>query len=307
MLSVPTLQTERLTLRPLDLELHCADIFKMYSDPQAMKFVPYMPHSIEEQTHVHFEEKMKIPDATFWVICRKGKEEVIGVVNYLGGTAIPGLGYIIRRDTWGQGITVEAVQVALTYGFKELGLDRVELWIDESNLASQRVAQKLGFGAKARMPFKYSYATEYISMTVYGMRSHVWLDQPTPAQPPRFFRAQTVLMVHDIEESTRFYQDQLGFNLDFVYGDPPVHAGVSRGEWSGSNVVIQMTKVPTEQPLVPSSYLYIFVDEKLDQLCQTYRARGVEITQPPESFPWGMREFSIRDNNGYTLRFGMNV
>ena len=54
--------------------------------------------------------------------------------------------------------------------------------------------------------------------------------------------------------------------LDFIFGDPPVHAGVSRGDWTGSLAVLQMTKVPEKQSSVPASYLYIFVDEKLDEI-----------------------------------------
>jgi ribosomal-protein-alanine N-acetyltransferase len=58
------------------------------------------------------------------------------------------MGYIIRRDFWGQGLTAEACRAALGYGFDVLGLDRVELWIDTTNYASQRVAQKLNFRVK---------------------------------------------------------------------------------------------------------------------------------------------------------------
>ena len=33
-------------------------------------------------------------------------------------------------------------------------------------------------------------------------------------------------------------------------------------------------------------------------------AHGVEIVRALDSFSWGMREFSVRDPNGYVLRFG---
>jgi hypothetical protein len=33
----------------------------------------------------------------------------------------------------------------------------------------------------------------------------------------------------------------------------------------------------------------------------------VTIVYPLEDFPYGMREFAIRDNNGYILQFGQEI
>ena len=38
-----------------------------------------------------------------------------------------------------------------------------------------------------------------------------------------------VLAVSDINETLAFYRDKLGFHVDFVHGDPPVHARGVRG------------------------------------------------------------------------------
>ena len=34
---------------------------------------------------------------------------------------------------------------------------------------------------------------------------------------------------------------------------------------------------------------------------------SVEIVYPLETFEWGMREFAIKDNNGYILQFGSKI
>ena len=59
-----------------------------------------------------------------------------------------------------------------------------------------------------------------------------------------------------------------------------------------------------EREIQPSAYLYIFTDNRIDELCADYRDRGVEIVSDPEDEPWGIREFSVRDLDGHRLVFG---
>ena len=52
--------------------------------------------------------------------------------------------YTIARNYWGQGLATEAAQAILNYGFEKLGFSRLICLIDEKNIASQRVATKIG-------------------------------------------------------------------------------------------------------------------------------------------------------------------
>ena len=54
------------------------------------------------------------------------------------------LGYWVRRAARGRGVATAAARLGAEFGFRELGLNRVEILIPEINLASQRVAQKAG-------------------------------------------------------------------------------------------------------------------------------------------------------------------
>jgi [ribosomal protein S5]-alanine N-acetyltransferase len=61
---------------------------------------------------------------------------------------IPGeanLAYYLARPYWGRGLASEAGRAFIEYGFRELGLSRIEAGINANNLASIRVIQKLGF------------------------------------------------------------------------------------------------------------------------------------------------------------------
>ncbi|GJM43124.1 MAG: hypothetical protein DHS20C20_34060 [Ardenticatenaceae bacterium] len=300
------LETERLVLRPFQPH-HIPDLHKIYSDAQTMRFMPSLPHADETVTEAQLKNDTHHPEAYHWVISFKGRDEVIGLVNYLGGTRVPGMGYIIRREFWGQGITAEACRAALRFGFDELGYDRVELWIDQTNFASQRVAQKLNFQLKGRIPLKYGHEEQAHIMLVFGLWAHEWREQPAPPRDTKFYRAEPVLFVHDVQETAVFYRDKLGFHIDFFYGDPPNHGGVSRTDWSGSGAVFQLYLVPPEREITPSGYLYIFVGSNIDQLFAEFEANGVTIRQVPESHPWGLREFMIADNNGHLLRFGTHI
>jgi GNAT superfamily N-acetyltransferase len=42
----------------------------------------------------------------------------------------------------------------------------------------------------------------------------------------------------------------------------------------------------------------------IDVLYERHRANGIPILSPPEDKPWGLREYTVRDPNGYRLRFG---
>lgn len=55
------------------------------------------------------------------------------------------LGYWIGRPHWGNGYATEAAQALIDYGFKTLGLERVDVSCRVVNVASRRVISKCGF------------------------------------------------------------------------------------------------------------------------------------------------------------------
>ena len=54
------------------------------------------------------------------------------------------IGYRLARSTWGQGYATEAAKAVRDYAFTTLGIKRLIAMIDPSNLASVRVAEKIG-------------------------------------------------------------------------------------------------------------------------------------------------------------------
>lgn len=303
---IPILHTTRLRLRPFSAD-DLPHLHAMFSSDAAMRFMPTLPHQTEADTQAWLSADMSRNGARHWAITKKGDDTPIGYVNFLGETRIPGMGYMIHPDHWGQGYAPEACRAALDYGFAEIGYDRVELWIDENNVASQRVAHKLGFKLRGNISQKYSHETTHHMMLVFGMLAETWRGEVAQHDTARLFHVEPVLMVHDVAASAHFYRDTLGFQIDFMFGEPPDHAAVSRGEWTGKIVTIQLSRVDAEREITPAGYLYIFMDTNLDKLCEQYRERGVEIVSEPTNQPWGMREFAIRDLSGHLLVFATHV
>ena len=54
------------------------------------------------------------------------------------------LGWIIARAHWGEGLATEAAGAWREYAFDVLGLTRIVSMVSEENIASRRVAEKLG-------------------------------------------------------------------------------------------------------------------------------------------------------------------
>ena len=54
------------------------------------------------------------------------------------------LGYWARTSAAGQGITSKAARLIAQFGFEQLGLQRIEILAAVPNIASQRVAEKIG-------------------------------------------------------------------------------------------------------------------------------------------------------------------
>jgi [ribosomal protein S5]-alanine N-acetyltransferase len=298
-----TIVTDRLILRPLSVE-DAAGLYPIYSDPETMLFWGQPHHEDAGETRALIERDTAPERSCWWAIWHKDDDRPIGVVGYLGNPGVPGMGYILHRDYWRKGYMSEATSAAINYGFEHLKLDRVELWIVKENMASRRLAERLGFTYRGRFRQKYLHEEHSHEKLVYGLHLVEWRDgQET--QPEQIYSLEPVLKVADVQATAEYYRDKLGFTISFLYGDPPVHGAVSHSQWTAGGAHIQLSQAADGAvDAAPSVDLYLFVGEDIDILYNRYQKNGVEIAREPQTHPWGMREFAVRDCNGYILRFG---
>jgi RimJ/RimL family protein N-acetyltransferase len=143
-------ETERLILRHLVLD-DLDDLYALYCDPDVSKYIPDMPRNYEEireELVWHMNGHPQHPELGLWATVHKETGEFIGRCGLLPwiieGRFEVEVAYLIGKIYWGQGFGTEAAQAILNYGFKKLNLSRLICLIDSKNLASIRVAEKIG-------------------------------------------------------------------------------------------------------------------------------------------------------------------
>lgn len=104
--------------------------------------------------------------------------------------------------------------------------------------------------------------------------------------------------VGDVAKAVKFYTEKLGFTLGFISGEPPTIAGVNLGR---AQVFLEAA------PPNPSGAAVYFVVDEVDDLYEFHRANGVEVVHAPRDMAYGMREYQVRDLNGYLLGFAHHL
>lgn len=123
---------------------------------------------------------------------------------------------------------------------------------------------------------------------------------------PRWFIAP-YFIVDDVVTSANYYRDQLGFQYDRLWNDPPAFAMVKR-----NGVVIMLSQLETGGVMRPNRLVdpeggawdaYVWIDDA-DALFAEYKSKGVRIAREVCNQIYGCRDFEIEDCNGYRLCFG---
>jgi RimJ/RimL family protein N-acetyltransferase len=149
---IATFTTARLLAEAVT-SLHFHDIHRLHTDPQVMKTLsadgqPLSEEAIREsirQAVDHWQQH----GFGFWVFHRKSDGQFIGrggLKTYqIDGKDVIGLAYAVMSDYWSRGFATEMGRASLEVGFGQLSFPEICSWTLPTNLASQRVMEKLGF------------------------------------------------------------------------------------------------------------------------------------------------------------------
>ncbi|MEW7008536.1 GNAT family N-acetyltransferase [Lentilitoribacter sp. EG35] len=146
---LPTFKTNRLLIRPrlvTDLELCLA----MDRDPMVTQYVTG-PWSDAEKHRAFILDRMNFeyPEGLgYWSVVRNEEaNDFLGWILLLPYQMITDeteIGWRFTRKSWGHGYASEAASVVLEYGLDTLSLKRIVADIALRNVASMRVAEKIG-------------------------------------------------------------------------------------------------------------------------------------------------------------------
>jgi catechol 2,3-dioxygenase-like lactoylglutathione lyase family enzyme len=121
---------------------------------------------------------------------------------------------------------------------------------------------------------------------------------PRRAEPVECEMVHPTLVVSDVKAAVAFYTEKLGFSLGFFWGEPPDFAGVNLDK-------VQMF-LSQGAPYPAGCEVYFVVDD-VDALHALHLENGVKISAPPGNRDYGLRDYEIRDLDGYRLIFGQHV
>jgi len=97
------------------------------------------------------------------------------------------IGYWIRSDETGRGIATEAAARTLRVGFDELGMHKIQLRIAVGNVASERVAEKLGFVREGILRDEVRVGNRWLDHSSWSLLESEWrttyADRPAGSTP----------------------------------------------------------------------------------------------------------------------------
>ena len=185
--SFPVLSTHRFHLRqiqPGDAEA----IFQIKSDPE-------VTHSYGREAHRSLQETQgwiqRIRDTyaqhegIMWAITSKTRDLPVGSCNYWPldpESHCAEIGYELNRTAWGQGIMSEVLPIVISYGFKELDLNRIEATPLGKNKRSSNVLVKLGFTHEGTLRQRVLFRDSHEDQMYFSLLKSEWTKATAPRE-----------------------------------------------------------------------------------------------------------------------------
>jgi RimJ/RimL family protein N-acetyltransferase len=171
-LAIPTLETERLTLRALR-EDDVPAMFDLLQDPDVVRYVGdrHVPTLQETWRYVAgWLGHWVLRGYGQWAIEERGSGRLVGRAGIINPADWPGaeVGYLLGREWWGRGYATEAARAAMDWGFERVGFDELLSLIDPANHASIAVATRLGEALRGEVELMGHH------VLVYGIRRDEW-------------------------------------------------------------------------------------------------------------------------------------
>lgn len=113
------------------------------------------------------------------------------------------------------------------------------------------------------------------------------------------------LSVRNMKETIEFYTNSLGFKLGMCFPDAnnPEYADLSKDGMVLMVIPAKNLGIGDEEKLGIGVNLYMQIDGDIDEYYRELRSRGVDISVDIKNEPYGIRDFTVEDVNGYNLTF----
>ncbi|CAM2878877.1 GNAT family N-acetyltransferase [Erysipelothrix tonsillarum] len=183
--TIPTLETERLILRPVVID-DADDMFLYAKTYQVTRMTRFKPHqSVEDSKKVIEHVFLSRPEKGWpeaFAITLKNNGRMIGTCDFWPISASEGvyeMGYALNPRFWGLGLMTEAASAVLQFAFESYKVRRMELKHLQSNPASGAVAKKLGFEQEGIKRQAARLEDGYDDLVCYGLLQEEYYDRKT--------------------------------------------------------------------------------------------------------------------------------
>ncbi len=177
----PTLETPRLTLRPIG-EADVEAIFRYASNPNVTRYTLFETHRDRNDTLAfirdiamkQYEAELPGPFGICW------KEDPASILGTIGGrwATQPNktieIGFAIAEEFWGRGIVAEAARALIGYIFGSYDAVRVQAHCMAENTASARVMEKLGMTFEGKLRQATFRRGRSWDMLIYSVLRDEW-------------------------------------------------------------------------------------------------------------------------------------
>ncbi len=178
MTNQPTLQTERLILRPIEIA-DAVVVQKLAGNPDVSLKTANIPYPYEDGLAEKWiasvaEQYSAGKQVTFAIAKRDGDSpqgELIGAIGLMidPEQELAEMGYWVGKPYWENGYCSEAAKAILAYGFEKIGLRRIQAHHFSSNTPSGRVMRKIGMTHEGHMREFFKRGNEVHDIEYYGI------------------------------------------------------------------------------------------------------------------------------------------
>jgi RimJ/RimL family protein N-acetyltransferase len=126
-----------------------AAVVEACQDPELSRWIPFIPNPYgREDAEAYLGGCLESGDDRHpFAVAGEASGELLGSIDLrLDAERYRGhVGYWVARHARGRGVCTSALRLLSRWGLDEVGLVRLELIADPDNVASQRVAEKVGY------------------------------------------------------------------------------------------------------------------------------------------------------------------
>ncbi len=175
----PTIETERLLLRPLTMADDEA-IYAYGSDPEVTKYVLFDTHNsiTDSQIFLHLTlDQYANQEPAALAIELKDNKMLIGTIGYLNWHRDHKrieIGYALSQDYWNKGYVTEATNALIDHFFRNSDLVRIEARCRPENIGSSRVMEKAGMKFEGILRKHVFVKGKHYDMKIYSILRDEW-------------------------------------------------------------------------------------------------------------------------------------